>query len=58
MIENPGQRYPITGVPAGWDIDPLPGEIFYYVVRARSECGTTSLGETSDASPRHGTACE
>jgi len=49
---------PYTGVPAGWDIDPLPGEIFYYVVRAQSECGTTSLGETSGASPRQGTACE
>jgi hypothetical protein len=48
-----------TGVPEDWgDIDPLPGELVFYVVRARGECGTSTLGDTSDGSPRHGTACE
>jgi hypothetical protein len=45
------------GVAAGWEIDPLPGELFFYQVRARGECGTSTLGDNLDGSPRHGTAC-
>jgi len=45
-------------VPAGWDIDPLPGDIFFYLVRAHGECGTSMLGNNFDGSPRHGTACK
>jgi serine protease AprX len=44
-------------VPDGWEIDPLPGEAFFYLVRARGECGTSMLGDNFDGSPRHGTAC-
>jgi hypothetical protein len=47
-----------TGVPAGWDVDPLPGELSFYLVRARGECGTSMLGTDSDGSPRDGTACQ
>jgi hypothetical protein len=46
------------GVPAGWDIDPLPGEFFSYVVRARGDCGTSTLGDGPAGAPRHGTACK
>jgi len=38
--------------------DPAPGEIFFYLVRARSACGTSTLGNNQDGTPRHGTACE
>jgi hypothetical protein len=47
-----------TAVPIGWDSDPAPGELSFYLVRARGECGTSMLGTGSDGSPRQGTACE
>jgi len=47
-----------TAVTAGWEIDPLPGELFFYLVRARGECGTSMLGNDFSGSPRHGTACQ
>jgi hypothetical protein len=50
-----------TGVPEPppWgDDDPGPGEVFYYQVRARSACGTSTLGSYTDGTDRHGTACE
>ena len=47
-----------TAVPAGWEIDPLPGELFFYLVRARGECGTSMLGNDFSGSPRDGTACQ
>ena len=47
-----------TAVPAGWDSDPLPGELVFYLVRARGECGTSMLGNDSGGSTRHGTACK
>jgi hypothetical protein len=37
---------------------PAPGEVFHYLVRARSACGTSSLGNNLDGTARHGTACE
>jgi hypothetical protein len=45
-------------VPAGWDDDPGSGELRFYLVRARGECGTSPLGTDSAGSPRHGTACK
>lgn len=36
---------------------PLSGEVFYYLVRARTSCGG-SLGQTSGGTPRGGTTCE
>jgi hypothetical protein len=45
-------------VPDGWDSDPLPGETFFYLVRAHGECGTSMLGNNLDGTPRHGTACK
>jgi hypothetical protein len=46
--------------PPPWDdpVDPVPGELFYYLVRARSACGTSTLGNNLDGTARHGTACE
>jgi subtilisin family serine protease len=38
--------------------EPLPGEIFYYLVGASSPCGRSSLGTFLDGTPRHGTACD
>jgi hypothetical protein len=46
------------GVPAGWDLDPLPGELLSYVVRARGECGSSTLGDGVGGAPRQGTACQ
>jgi len=37
---------------------PAPGEVFHYLVRARSACGTSTLGNNLDGTARHGTACE
>jgi hypothetical protein len=45
-------------VPAGWAIDPEWSESFYYLVRARSECGTAHLGNGSGGLARDGTACK
>jgi hypothetical protein len=45
-------------VPAAWDTDPAPGEIRFYLVRARSSCGTAPMGSSSHGTPRQGTACE
>lgn len=49
---------PETSVPAVWDTTPAPGQIVYYLVRARSACGTAPMGTRSNGSPRPGTACE
>jgi hypothetical protein len=50
---------PATTVPAAWESgSPAPGEIFFYLVRARSACGTAPMGHRSDGTPRQGTACE
>ena len=49
---------PETSVPAAWDANPAPGEIVFYLVRARSACGTAPMGSSSNGSPRQGTACE
>jgi hypothetical protein len=47
-----------SSVPAAWDADPAPGEIRFYLVRARSACGTAPMGSSSNGTPRQGTACE
>jgi len=46
--------------PPSWNDpeDPATGEIFFYLVRARSACGTSTLGNNLDGTARHGTACE
>jgi len=46
-----------TTVPAAWDVNPRPGEIFFYLVRARSSCGTAPMGTGANGAPRQGTAC-
>lgn len=46
-----------TSVPASWDDAPPAGHASFYLVRARSECGTAPLGFASDGTPRDGTAC-
>ncbi len=46
-----------TSVPAAWDDVPPAGHASFYLVRARSECGTAPLGFASDGTARHGTAC-
>jgi len=38
--------------------EPPPGEIIFYQVRARNECGLSTLGNNFDGSVRYGTACE
>jgi len=48
----------ISGTSAWGDADPAPGELWFYQVAARSECGVSTLGTLPDTSPRHGTACE
>ena len=48
----------VTSVPAAWDVDPPPGEIVFYLVRASSACGTAPMGNASDGMPRQGTACD
>ena len=35
-----------------------PGQLYYYLVRARSDCGTSTLGSNPDGTARHGTACD
>jgi hypothetical protein len=47
-----------TSVPSAWDVNPAPGQIFFYLVRARSECGTAPMGSMSNGTPRQGTACD
>lgn len=42
----------------GDPVEPGPGEIFFYLARARNACGQSSLGELPGGAPRHGTACE
>ncbi len=49
---------PQTTVPAAWDVNPLPGEIFFYLVRARSACGTAPMGIGYNGTLRQGTACK
>ena len=47
-----------TSVPASWDtVTPLPGQAFFYLVRARGACGTAAMGTSSSGTPRQGTAC-
>jgi hypothetical protein len=46
-----------TAVPAAWDVNPPPGEIFFYLVRARGACGTAPMGTGYNGAPRQGTAC-
>jgi len=49
----------VSGPPPWDDPDtPAPGETFFYLVRARSACGTSTLGNNLDGTARHGTACE
>jgi hypothetical protein len=43
---------------AGEDEDPLPGQLFFYLVGATSDCGVSTLGVNLDGSPRYGTACD
>jgi hypothetical protein len=47
-----------TTVPAAWDANPNPGQIFFYLVRARSACGTAPMGTGVNGTPRQGTACK
>ena len=47
-----------TSVPSAWDVNPGPGQIFFYLVRARSECGTAPMGSAGNGTPRQGTACK
>ena len=49
---------PQTSAPAAWDGVPLPGQAFFYLVRAHSPCGTAPLGSASNGMPRQGTACK
>jgi hypothetical protein len=39
-------------------VDPAPGQVFFYLVGARNECGLSTLGQNLDGTPRFGTACE
>ena len=45
-------------VAASADPNPPTGGIFFYLVRARSSCGTAPMGHRSDGTPRQGTACQ
>jgi len=47
-----------TTVPSAGDVNPNPGEIFFYLVRARSACGTAPMGTGNHGTPRQGTACK
>jgi hypothetical protein len=47
-----------TSVPAASDVNPAPGEIFFYLVRVRNACGTAPMGANHIGTPRQGTACE
>jgi len=47
-----------TSVPSAWDANPAPGQIYFYLVRASSECGTAPMGSRSNGTPRQGTACK
>jgi hypothetical protein len=46
-----------TSVPSAWDANPAPGQVFFYLVRVRSDCGTAAMGSATDGTPRQGTAC-
>lgn len=48
----------VPGPPPWGDIDPAQGDLFFYLVRARGDCGTAPMGNNHDGTPRHGTACE
>ena len=39
-------------------LDPEPGQMSFYLVGARNECGLSTLGENLDGTARYGTACE
>jgi hypothetical protein len=39
-------------------LNPAPGQIVFYLIRARNECGISVLGTNPDSSQRHGNACE
>ena len=39
-------------------LDPAPGDLVFYLIRARNECGISTLGNNNDGSQRHGNACE
>jgi hypothetical protein len=47
-----------TSIPAASDLNPAPGEVFFYLVRTRSACGTAPMGNGNNGAPRQGTACE
>jgi len=47
-----------TTIPAAWDVNPRPGEMFFYLVRARGACGTAPMGTGFNGTPRQGTACK
>jgi hypothetical protein len=47
-----------TTVPASWDTNPARGTATFYLVRARSACGTAPMGTASNGTPRQGTACQ
>jgi hypothetical protein len=49
---------PQTSVPAAWDLNPRPGEILFYLVRARGACGTAPMGVGYNGTLRQGTACK
>ena len=38
--------------------NPAPGQMTLYLIRARNECGMSTLGNFNDGSQRHGNACE
>ena len=48
----------VRSVPSSADVNPAPGKIFFYLVRARSACGTAPMGSGSNGVSRQGTACE
>jgi hypothetical protein len=47
-----------TTVPSAWDVNPNPGEIFFYLVRAKTACGTAPMGTGINGTLRQGTACK
>jgi serine protease AprX len=47
-----------TTVPAASDVNPQPGQTFFYLVRARSACGTAPMGTGYNGTLRQGTACK
>jgi hypothetical protein len=38
--------------------NPGPGELWFYLAGASSECGVSTLGSNLDSTPRYGTACD